>query len=114
MNITTIKPTLLSLTLGLAMSFAAATTAANAAQDVLNDAIHDYADDAWGSNEVINTKEGDVYHTDNLLNEASYDYVSEDVAESIESDGEMERAEFAAFEESTTRIPWEISSKHAW
>lgn len=116
MNSVTSRVTLLTAVMGLSLGAAIAASNVNAAGDILNDAIHAYSDDAWSSNEVITTNEGNVYHTRNLLNDAAHDYVSEDVELFINSNpsGEMERSEFAAFEESNTPIPWEISSKMAW
>lgn len=116
MNRMTSRVPLLTAIIVLSLSAALVASKVNAAGDILNDAIHDYAEDAWGSDEYVATKEGTVYHTRNLLNEATHDYVSEDVALFIDSNpsGETQRSEFAAFESSTTPIPWEIRSENAW
>ncbi|MEN8132496.1 MAG: hypothetical protein ABFS45_20410 [Pseudomonadota bacterium] len=113
MNITTIKPIVLSSILGLVMSGVVATTAVNAAESILNDAIHDYSDDAWGSFADTATYDRGGYQTSIVLDESYHDYVSEDVALFNGTSDKMEQAEFAAFEKAVRR-PWEVSSERDW
>lgn len=114
MNISAIKPVLFSSILGLAMSTAIATTSVNAAESILNEAIHDYSDDAWGSVQATTVYDRAVYHTATLLDESYHDYVSQDVAQANDTPEAMEQAEFAAFEEVKTPLPFELDIKRSW
>lgn len=112
----TSRVTFLSTIIGFSLSAIVAAGNVNASDEkcILDEAIHDYSDDAWGSNEYIATNDGDVYLTSNLLNEATHDYVSEDVASFVNTSDDTEQAEFAAFEKATKPVPWEIISEMAW
>jgi hypothetical protein len=114
MNITAIKPVLFSSILGLAMSTAIATSGVNAAQSILNDAIHDYSDDARGGIQSTAVHDRGISHTASLLDESYHDYVSQDVVQFSDTSETMQQAEFAAFEEVTASMPWEVDSKRSW
>jgi hypothetical protein len=94
----------------LAISAAVAFTAVNAAEKeiILHDSIHDYADDASGSFKDTSTRFVH-YDVEIVLDEAYHDYESSAVAAFESTEGDRERAEFAAFEKSSFNVPWELS-----
>lgn len=104
------RPTLIRIIFGFAVTTGVAFTAVNAADNeiILHDSIHDYADNASGSYSDSATQYSD-YVVKIVLDESYHDYVSSDVKAFESSKGSHERAEFAAFEGSTsTDLPWEL------
>ena len=102
----TFSRTILGLTIGAAMAF----TAVNAAEGetIIHESIHDYAEDASGSFRDSPSRFA-AYEVNIVLDESYHDYDSYAVAAFENSEGDYEQAEFAAFEESSFDVPWELS-----
>ena len=95
------KPTTLSLALGLIFC----TVVATASADTVMPGAYDTAAQKGSLTETGYSRGG--YATRILLDEGYHDWTGKSVAQS-ESTGILEKAEFAAFEESYD-VPWEIT-----
>ena len=98
--------------LSLAITASLALTAVNAAQtdNILDESIHDYSDDAKNSfNTSSSRRSWGGYDVKIVLDEAYHDYERYDVAAFETLGGNMERAEFAALEQHSSNLPWELS-----
>ena len=105
--------TLLSMALGASLAF----MAANAGEKdlILGETIHDYSDDASRNLPVSQSRQDrSGYNVRIVLDKAYYDYSDADMAafESMSSD--LERAEFAVFEEYSSGMPSMYSSSIPW
>ena len=105
MNSVTSRVTLLVAIMGFSLG---AVTAAEK-EIIIDEAIHDYTGDAGGSfRESSSRWSGGGYDVKVVLDEAYHDYQSADVATFETPDVNTERAEFAAFEEGSFNVPWEL------
>ena len=106
------KPTFFATLAGFAFSAAIATTGVSAAEDeiILHDGIDDYTSGLGGSYSDTSTRyRTGNYAVDIVLDEAYHDYRRDEVVAASKRPGEMEQAEFAAFEEEAPfDVPWEL------
>ena len=106
------KSTFFATLAGLVFSAAIATTGVSAAEDeiILHDAIDDYTSGLGGAYSDSTRYRRGNYAVDIVLDEAYYEYRTEEVVATSQRHGEMEQAELAAFEaEKPVDVPWEIS-----
>ena len=112
------KKTISKTLLGLVISSSIAFTAAHAAGTgfILDESVHDYSNDTSRSLQASSSRQGwGGYDQKIVLDEAYHDYNDAEVAAFESKDAVTERAEFAAFEESSSgtspkrhssAIPW--------
>ena len=102
----TSRVTLLTAIMGISLSAAIAAGNANAEESILHDAIHDYSDDTSRSLQSSSSRGGwGGYELRTVLDESYHDYDISDVAAFSSPEPELERAEFAAFEEYSSGVP---------
>ena len=103
------KQTISRALLSLAISASLAFTAASAAQKgiIIDESVHDYSDDASRSFQTSPSRQsGGGYDVKIVLDEAYHDYYDSDVSAFESKDSVLEQAEFAAFEEYSSYLPW--------
>ena len=95
--------TIMSLTFG--MVIATTTTSAFSKGLILEDAIHDYEDSVYSSFQYESSSSNVKPYQTTILDEALSDYTDEHVVAGNSQNEKLEKAEFAALDE-TYSVPW--------